>query len=150
MAGMGPPPKPTAQRRRGLSTAPATRLPAEGRQGDPPPWPLSLSAAYDEGAWADLWSTPQAAAWERLGPGTVRIVARYVVLLAEADVGEPKAAAEVRQLEDRLGLSPMAMLRLRWEVAADEVADARTARTSAGPVSPRDRLRIVDKPAAAG
>lgn len=27
--------------------------------------------------------------------------------------------AEARQLEDRLGLTPMAMLRLRWEISDD-------------------------------
>lgn len=28
--------------------------------------------------------------------------------------------AEARQLEDRLGLTPMAMLRLRWEISDDD------------------------------
>jgi len=145
MSGMGPPPKPAGQRRRTNPTVAMTRLPAEGRQGDPPAWPLAATAAFDEDTWRDLWSTPQAAAWERLGAGAVRVVARYVVLLAEADVGEPKAAAEVRQIEDRLGLTPMAMLRLRWEIAADEVAEAREQRTPpAAKADVRARLRIVD------
>jgi len=125
MAGMGPPPKPASQRRRTNATIATTQLPAEGRQGDPPAWPLAASAAYDEQTWRDLWSSPQAVAWERLGIGCIRMVARYVVLLAEAEVGEPKAAMEVRQLEDRLGLSPMAMRRLLWEIAADDTAAAR-------------------------
>lgn len=137
----GPPPKPADQRRRRNATVAMTRLPAEGRTGEPPRWPLAASAAYDEDTWRDLWATPQAAAWERLGVGTVRMVARYVVLLAEADVGEPKAAMEVRQLEDRLGLSPLAMLRLRWEVAADELAEARAARPE---TAARRRLQVID------
>jgi hypothetical protein len=144
MAGMGAAPKPNAQRRRGLANGVITRLPAEGRKGDPPPWPLS-GAGCDLEIWAELWSTPQAAAWETLGPGMVRVVARYVVLLAEAEVGEPKVAAEVRQVEDRLGLSPLAMLRLRWEVAPDEVAEQRDQRTTAkAQADVRSRLRIVD------
>jgi hypothetical protein len=138
----GPPPKPDNQRRRRNATVAMTRLPSEGRTGETPEWPLASSAAYDEDLWAELWSTPQAVAWERLGAGTVRVVARYVVLLAEADVGEPKAAMEVRQLEDRLGLSPLAMLRLRWEVATDEVAEQRTAREA--DAKPNRRLRVVD------
>ena len=125
MAGMGPPPKPASQRRRTNATIATTQLPAEGRQGEPPAWPLAASAAYDEQTWRDLWSSPQAVAWERLGIGCIRMVARYVVLLAEAEVGEPKAAMEVRQLEDRLGLSPMAMRRLLWEIVADDTAAAR-------------------------
>lgn len=145
MAGMGPPPKAASERRRTNPTIAMTRLPAEGRKGETPEWPLSSSAAYDEDLWAELWSTPQAVAWERLGAGTIRVVARYVVLLAEADVGEPKAAMEVRQLEDRLGLSPMAMLRLRWEIAQDEVAEAREKRaTPAARRSVQDRLHLVD------
>jgi hypothetical protein len=75
----------------------------------------------------------------------IRVVARYVVLLAEAEVGEPKVAAEVRQIEDRLGLSPMAMLRLRWEIAPDEVAEQREQRTSSpAKADVRARLRVVD------
>lgn len=38
MAGMGPPPSPNRRRRN--SQAALLKLPAEGRQGDPPPWPL--------------------------------------------------------------------------------------------------------------
>ena len=143
----GPPPKPAGQRRRTNPTIAMTQLPSEGRQGEPPEWPLAATAAFDEDTWRDLWSTPQAAAWERLGVGTVRLVARYVVLLAEADVGEPKAAAEVRQIEDRLGLSPLAMLRLRWEVAVDEVATARAGRAAtaqSGAAGARARLRLAD------
>lgn len=34
----GPPPNPNARRRN--ATVPMTELPAEGRKGDPPPWPL--------------------------------------------------------------------------------------------------------------
>lgn len=146
----GPAPKPDAQRRRRNATVSMTRLPSEGRTGDPPDWPLATTAAYDEQTWRELWSTPQAVAWERLGVGTVRVVARYVVLLAEADVGEPKAAAEVRQIEDRLGLSPMAMLRLRWEIAPDELAEARESRTTPRPkISAQARMHLVD-PAAVG
>lgn len=70
--------------------------------------------------WAELWHTPQAVAWEELG--WTRVVARYACLLDEIEHPQPdrptNAAllAEVRQLEDRLGLSPMAMRRLQWEI----------------------------------
>ena len=141
----GPAPKPDSQRRRRNATVAMTRLPAEGRKGETPEWPLSSSAAYDPDLWAELWSTPQAAAWERLGAGTIRVVARYVVLLAEADVGEPKAAMEVRQIEDRLGMTPLAMLRLRWEIAPDELAEVREQRSAPKTKADvRARLHIVD------
>lgn len=67
--------------------------------------------------WVQLWASPQATAWESLG--WTRMVARYAqVLLISERVNAPAALlGEVRQMEDRLGLSPMAMRRLQWEVA---------------------------------
>lgn len=60
--------------------------------------------------------TPQAAAWEDLG--WTRVVARYASIVLACEQPEPPAAmlGEARQLEDRLGLSPMAMKRLQWEI----------------------------------
>ncbi|SRR6266498_1561915 len=119
MAGMGPAPKPESQQRRpgrGLA-ANMTRLPAAGRMDPPPAWPFGGRVAKAQAAvWASLWATPQAVEWERLG--WTRVVARYARLLLQAERPSATAAllAEVRQLEDRLGLSPMAMLRLRWTV----------------------------------
>jgi hypothetical protein len=47
----------------------------------------------------------------------------------------PRATAallgEVRQLEDRLGLSPLAMLRLRWEIMPAEPVNANHGSVSA-------------------
>lgn len=133
----GPAPKPDAQRRRrNAPMANTLRLPSEGRTGPTPRWPRM---GRPPAVWAELWRTPQAVAWERLG--WTRVVARYCSALAVAEKSmSPAMLAEVRQLEDRLGLTPMAMLRLRWEVAADEVAEARDERPAA---APRRRLKVV-------
>lgn len=136
-----------------------TQLPAEGRQGPVPRWPLPPLAADDEGLsgvleereaelWTDLWETPQAVAWERMR--WTRTVARYVRFEVQAETGDLKAGAEARLLEDRLGLSPQAMLRLRWEVAADEMAEQRQERTARTRKSARQRLKVVDSDAVAG
>lgn len=124
MAGMGPPPKPAHMRaRRNRPPTAAVTLPAEGYTGDVPEWPAVVPCELvDIELWATLWRTPQAAAWARMGEGVQRILARYVTLWRSTS---DKAPAELRQLEDRFGLNPQAMLRLRWEVAADELADAR-------------------------
>lgn len=118
----GPAPKPDAQRRRrNAPMANTTRLPATGRDGSPPDWPLSKATAAESGLWAELWATAQAVAWENMG--WTRVVARYARLLTVAEKRGTTGAVllgEVRQLEDRLGLTPMAMLRLRWEVVSDE------------------------------
>lgn len=70
--------------------------------------------------WRDLWKLPQAVAWERLG--WLRDVAIYVRHHVLGELGELDQAKEARQWSDRLGLTPLAMLRLRWEVVTDETA----------------------------
>ena len=201
MAGMGPAPKPDDQRRRRNATVAMTKLPAEGRKGPAPRWPLipdvilttkkelaegkvedlryKLNEAEDEGKptgaierrldqalerlaiceaqlreqkkleaslWRDLWKLPQAVQWQRLG--WLRDVAQYVRHKVMAELGELDAAKEARQWSDRLGLSPMAMLRLRWEVVADEVGQKRQEKQA--PPAPRRRMRVVDPGAVAG
>lgn len=117
-----------------------TKLPSEGRQGPPPSWPLADQSEAEESAWADLWRTPQAVEWDRLG--WVRTVGRYCrVMVASEEPGANAALlAQATSLEDRLGLTPKAMRLLLWEVQADEVAQARQA--SSGK-SARSRIKAV-------
>lgn len=98
--------------------------------------------------WRDLWRLPQAMAWERLG--WHRDVAQYVRHKTLAELGDLDHAREARQWSDRLGLTPLAMLRLRWEVAADETAPRRQDRAPQVPQGARARLRVVDPGAVAG
>lgn len=103
-----------------------TVLPSEGRKGDPPAWPLPGALTDDEAqAWADLWATPQAVAWEKLG--WTRTVARYCRVMVASEDRDATAAilAQTTALEDRLGLTPKAMRLLLWTVAPDEVAEKR-------------------------
>lgn len=90
--------------------------------------------------WAELWATPQAVAWERFS--WTRVVARYSLLVTIAESMDCSASIlmETRQLEDRLGLSPMSMLRLRWEVTADELDERRPDK----PKGKVRRLKVVD------
>jgi hypothetical protein len=198
---MGPPPKSNARRRN--AQVAMTRLPAGGREGEPPKWPLmddvvtvakrdmarrqadelelalmepdlsgreraakqrkmdgaqsmatvldkqiEAQASLEAELWRDLWSTPQAVAWERMG--WTREVAQYVRWKVKAELGDLDASKEARQLADRLGLTPLAMLRLRWEIALDEVAEQRQERTTRAKRSARQRLKVVDSDAVAG
>lgn len=114
-----------------------TQLPAKGRKGSTPAWPKGVTKPADMTIWRELWKTPMAAAWERLG--YERTVARLALLLGKAETlmsegrFHPQIFAEVRQLEDRLGLNPLALLRLRWEVSSDELAERRPAPTLSRP-----------------
>lgn len=102
------------------------RLPAAGRSGPVPRWPRGLGRVKGSAdLWRELWASPQADAWADLG--WVRVVARYTVLVLLAErPGAPVALlAEVRQLEDRLGLTPMAMRRLQWEIGDEAVVESR-------------------------
>lgn len=116
-------------------------LPASGRPGAPPPWPIPGPQIPAEMlAWEQLWATPQAVVWEKLG--WTRTVARYCRVMIEAERDDASAAmlAQCSVLEDRLGLTPKAMRALLWQVAPDEVAERRDERSE----SVRERLRAVD------
>lgn len=139
-----PGPAPNPNRRRRNVGPPVTRLPAEGRTGDAPEWPLSRAKAPESRVWVDLWRLPQAVMWERLA--WTRTVARYVRCLITVEGAAPstRMLAEVRQLEDRLGLTDMALKRLGWEIARDELGEKREEREST-----RDRVKAVDARAVA-
>lgn len=172
----GPPPKAPGTRARRNASPAVVYLPANGRRGATPPWPLlddvtmqvraqmaerraeqirdeineeedkrtlrrlerTLDAALTEAAtleaqlrqmrtseidlWAELWSTPQAEMWERLA--FTREVAQYVRWKVKGEMGDLDAAKEARAWSDRLGLNPLAMLRLRFEIErTDEAVD---------------------------
>lgn len=136
----GPAPKdPSARRRRNVSSG-KTVLPAGGRTGVVPEWPLAVA---EPSVWVDLWRRPQAVVWER--NVLARVVARYAMLLVASETPDASAAilGEVRQLEDRLGLNPKAMRSLLWEVTEDEVAEKRGEEAPSKGASKRAQLKIV-------
>lgn len=114
----GPAPKPNAERRRrNAPKANTVKLPAEGRTDQAPQWPLPT---FKPPAWEEIWKLPQAVMWEHMGAEP--IVARYVDLrdkVMNPDFPEGKTAAfwgVLSALEDRLGLTPTAMMKLQWEI----------------------------------
>jgi hypothetical protein len=94
---------------------------------------LQLEQATDAevSVWRELWKLPQAVIWKETGAN--REVAQYVRWKVRAEQGDLKAATEARLLSDRLGLNPLALLRLRAEVEhVDDVeAKGRQRRTTA-------------------
>ena len=142
----GPPPDPNALRRdRPADQAGWTSLPAEGRAGEPPVWPLLQQTVREETLWRDMWARPQAVMWDRLGQQIE--VAMFVRKLGEAEL--PKASVElqkvVRQYLDSLGLSVQGMLRNRWKIATPVEAPQSAGSAAVRPRRPsaRTRLKVV-------
>lgn len=132
MPGKGPTPNATSGFR---------QLPSAGRAGDPPAWPLSEPTAEELKLWSKLWTLPQATMWEHVRcEDTVALYVRvFVAMSAETETATiVKLGNEVRQLDSKLGLSPRAMLDLRWEVGQpEEVQEATSNGSSHRPFVPK-------------
>lgn len=141
MARSGPPPNPNSRRQSGNQASTWVDLPSEGRKGKAPKWPLEslegVDASRERTLWAQAWRSPQAVVWERLSWS--HDVALYVRLMALAEAGNLKAAAEARQWSDRLGLNPPAMLRNRWRIVTPDIQPQKRSTSSQA----RRRLKVV-------
>lgn len=144
----GPPPDPKALRRLRKADADGwITLPAEGREGDPPEWPLTEPTPRELVLWERWWAKPEALLWE--SDGSLDYVALTVRMFAEAEV--VKASAEnrktVRMMMADLYLTRDAKDRARIKVALDEVADKRDERdereSAPAASSARDRVKVV-------
>ena len=164
----GPQPDPLSARSdaRGVSF---DKLPSEGRQGEPPlGWPLGEPSVYietfennrpvkklDEDAtaerreaelalWEQVWSYPQAVAWEQ-DRWRWNIVALWVRTFLVCAGPEAKAAdkASLHRFGDQLGLTPAGLRENGWAIARDEVQPKRQARSSEPKAAPQRRLRAV-------
>ena len=134
----GPAPKPDAERRRrNSSTFEWTLLPAAGRPGPAPELPDLRSWSLSTIAWwEDLWSCPQAVAWDQTGRTLVRLAILFDDMVKERPGASTTA---MQQLEDRHGLNPKAMLQLRWRIV--EEADVMPMPTK---TARKQRLKVVD------
>jgi hypothetical protein len=144
----GPPPDPNSLRQVKAAERGGWRtLPADGRAGEPPEWPLTEATDREWVLWEDLWVKPQAVVWEDMGQELE--VALFVRTLAEAE--RPEARADIKKMIrgylDSLGLSVSGMLRNRWKIApsADAVVLDLPTATAAAPrrPGPRDRMKVV-------
>lgn len=139
----GPAPDPEALRRE-RDAGEWTILPAEGRQGATPEWPLVDETVREDELWERLWRMPQALMWERYGQELeVALYVRRLVSAESHDAGV-NLGTLVRQMSDSLGLTTPGMRANRWRIDRVEEAEERPA----GPVLPapgsaRARLRAV-------
>lgn len=143
----GPPPDPDALRRDRKTDGDWIVLPAEGRRGAAPRWPLTVAdddalAEREAAVWRRLWATPQAVQWQRMRQEME--VALYARRLVEAE--KPGSATStgtlVRQMADALGLTIPGMRTNRWKIATDQLAAKREERQGkAAAATPRATAR---------
>lgn len=143
----GPLPSPDAIRRN-APTIPTTALPASGRKGVAPAPPFGLDLGAEGSAWWSwAWSTPQAAGWstgdeyliarrasleddlaslaavEGLDCGSLDgaddELRKLVQRIAALATGRLQIMREMREIDDRLGLTPKGLAALRWKIVDD-------------------------------
>jgi hypothetical protein len=131
-------PAPTSRERSHKAKAPDTHgwitLPADGRPGDAPAFPLDSPNTRELELWQRLWSTPQAVMWEQLRQDFE--VASYVRLLTVAERPDAPIVAwsQVKQFAESLGLSVAGMQRNKWTITPTDQDGAESPTLSA--VSP--------------
>lgn len=111
-----PTPKPASQRRRRNSAA-AVRLPVDGPGVKAPKLPACKPAllASTKAWWATVWASPMAAVYlDADVPALVRLA--RLIDMDSRGLADGVTRSEIRQLEDRFGLSPLSRRRLQWEI----------------------------------
>ncbi|GIF08671.1 hypothetical protein [Actinoplanes siamensis] len=128
----GPPPDPNALRNERNDVAGWKVLPATGRPGPAPDWPLTPAGNRESWHWTRLWKTPQATQWEVLGQQVE--VAIYVRRLVEVE--QPGATASlgnhVLRLAEGLGLTIPGLLRNRWQIGSQQAAPVKQPQVPTG------------------
>lgn len=124
---------------------PETTLVEDGSSGlEAPPLPDELELLETTRAWwVELWDSPIALLWK---PLDVPALVRLAILTDKVLRGSTTSALleEIRALEDRFGLSPLARKRLAWEIGkAAEGAPAKAAKRKPASGAKTRRLRAV-------
>jgi len=123
---------PGARVRRNKQQANWRGLPAEGRDGDAPACPESWSDETRDW-WEIIWRSPMATIWlESDVPALIRLGN-----LLELPKQTALIIGEIRQIEDRFGLSPKSRRMLQWLIEPPDESEGEE------PVAPVRRLRAV-------
>jgi hypothetical protein len=135
----GPAPDRSAVRR-GRQGDHGIHLPAEGRQGETPDWPLNRPTKFEREVWEREWRRPQAVMWERRGWEVQ--VALYVRTLRQAASVKASAGTTTNLLRQmvNLGLTDDGLARNGW-VIDDGPAPAAPRRPATS--TAKDRIRLI-------
>jgi hypothetical protein len=126
------------------ASAKVVYLPEGGRKGRAPKLPAGRVWSADEKAlWAELWHSPQSTQWNA---GTMPTVALYTSLMVAMLSGQASAwrSTEVRHLADRLGLTPVGLTALGWQITDDETYELHTAVADEAPTPPKGGQPVTD------
>ena len=90
-----------------------------------------------------MWRQPAATQWQQDGAS----LHHWATVHAKVSIEGPTAAllSELRQIEDRHGCSPAAMLRLRWRIVSDQPETATAPAKGKAAASPKDRRASILK-----
>lgn len=140
-SGPAPVPGSGASERKGLKFQ---TLPSEGYQGPIPDFPQPVIFGSELKYWQWAWRTPQAALWATpQWSWVIPAVADWCTLKAQAE--DPEAPVSVRtairQREDDILLTSVALARAGYRIAVDEVAERRMQATK--PSGARERYLAV-------
>lgn len=115
-------------------------MPASGREGDAPEWPLSDPTDREVEIWEEVWDRPQALMWEANSQELE--VAMFVRALKDAEKADAAVSARtlVRQQMDSLGMTVPGMRSNRWQIVAEDGSKVEVEDVGQ---SVRDRLRVV-------
>lgn len=143
----GPAPDPNALRR-DRDQKEWINLPAEGRKGKAPEWPLSDPSLRELALWEREWKRPQALMWE--ANGQENEVALYVRSLEDAENPEASVAARqlIKQQMEALGISIPGLRANRWIIGEPPVARANPRPPSPDRQSAKDRVKVIQGGAA--
>jgi hypothetical protein len=125
---------PTGEAAHRGKTLPTTQLPITGRTAPPPECPYDLEPGGAKW-WEWAWKTPQAAGWS---DGDAYFVARRA-RLEDTEQTQP-VVREMREMDDRLGLTPKGLAALRWKIVEPDEGEK-----AGAPASGRKGLALVDK-----
>jgi hypothetical protein len=115
-------------------------LPAAGRRGDPPPWPLpGRVTKAAEFYWGRLWGRPQAVQWERNSQEMEVALLVRSILVAEGPKGTASDRTLVQRKMNDLGLTVPGLRANRWRIV-DEVAATGPVERPSGRPSAQARL----------
>lgn len=113
-------PSPPGQRRwRSAKAREWERLDAPTTAPAAPPMPDGDWTTEAVEAWRSWWASPMSSVWLESDQVALR---RLLRLVDRGARGKKASHTAVMQLEDRLGLSPTARMRLQWQIAPRAVS----------------------------